>query len=131
MNTKLVMSSSAVLLALAGVAFSFIPKELSSFAGLDVDSATILALQVIGALLFGFGTLNWMAKGSLIGGIYAKPIVTANLAHFLIVSLALVKVMLSGTFSSLPFYFLTVFYVLFAILFGWLFFNSPVAKKEV
>jgi hypothetical protein len=130
MNTKIVMSSSAILLGLAGLSFSFIPNELAAFARLGIDHSSILSLQVIGALLFGFGVLNWMAKGSLIGGIYAKPIVTANLSHFLIVSLALIKVLLSGAINSLPFYLLTAVYVLFAVLFGWLFFNSPVGNKN-
>ena len=125
------MSSSAILLGLAGLSFSFIPNELAAFAGLGIDHSSILSLQVIGALLFGFGVLNWMAKGSLIGGIYAKPIVTANLSHFLIVSLALIKVLLSGAINSLPFYLLTAVYVLFAALFGWLFFHSPVGSKNV
>jgi hypothetical protein len=35
--------------------------------------------------------LNWMAKGTIIGGIYNRPIAIANLTHFLIGGLALAK----------------------------------------
>ena len=38
-----------------------------------------------------FAMLNWMAKGVIIGGIYSRPIVIANLAHFLIGDLELIK----------------------------------------
>jgi hypothetical protein len=34
---------------------------------------------------------NWMAKDSIIGGIYARPLSLGNFTHFLIGGLALVK----------------------------------------
>jgi len=31
-------------------------------------------MQIIGSFYFAFAILNWMSKGSIIGGIYNRPI---------------------------------------------------------
>lgn len=41
----------------------------------------VALLQLIGAALFGFAMLNWLSRYSLVGGIYSRPLVVANLAH--------------------------------------------------
>ena len=73
----------------------------------------------------GFGILNWMAKGTLIGGIYNRPIAIGNLMHFGVGAIALVKVVskiqpYSGIIISLA-----VVYVIFAILFTYVFRTNP------
>ncbi len=68
MNTKILMTSSSLLLALTGIAFSFFPKEILTYLNIDTNTLTILLLQILSALFLGFAILNWMAKGSLIGG---------------------------------------------------------------
>ena len=35
--------------------------------------------------------LNWMSRGSALGGIYGRPIVMANTVHFTVASLASIK----------------------------------------
>ena len=45
-------------------------------------------MQIIGSLYFALAILNWMSKGSFIGGIYNRPIAIANLTHFVIAGLA-------------------------------------------
>jgi hypothetical protein len=52
-------------------------------------------VQLAGALYLGFAMLNWMSQGSVMGGIYGRPVAIGNLAHFTIGALALLKLVLS------------------------------------
>lgn len=73
----------------------------------------------------GFAALNWMARGSLIGGIYNRPIAVANFLHFLVGGLALGKG--AGTAAAPPtlVWGLAGGYALFATAFGLLLFRHP------
>lgn len=125
MNTKLLMTSSAVSLAMIGLACSFIPHEILTYFGV-VDLAIFpLILQILGALYLGFALLNWTAKANLIGGIYSKPVAIGNFMHYMVGSLALFKFFIAHTDLNLiliP----TVIYTIFALLFGKVTFGNPV-----
>lgn len=120
------MSASAIVIGLLGVLLIFLPEEISLFMGSGTSSLTYLLLQLLGGLYFGFAMLNWMAKGALIGGIYSRPIVIGNLAHFVVGGLALTKVMFNQ--PELPgfLWMLVFFYAVFAALFGLLLNRHPV-----
>src|SRR5665213_2167682 len=100
MNTKLIMALSAIFLALIGVSLTFLPDEIAVLTGIGTSKALLLLLQILGALYFSMAMLNWMAKGSIIGGIYNRPVVMANLTHFLIVEIYLAKALMNN--HSLP-----------------------------
>lgn len=125
MNTKLLMTSSAVSLAMIGLACSFIPHEILAYFGV-VDLAIFpLILQILGALYLGFALLNWTAKANLIGGIYSKPVAIGNFMHYMVGSLALFKFFIAHTDLNLiliP----TVIYTIFALLFGKVTFGNPI-----
>lgn len=121
-NTKILMTVSAIFLVIAGILLSFLPQETLHLLGKEDDMSFIL--QLCGALLFGFGMLNWMVKGSLIGGIYNKGIVVANFAHFFIGSSILIKQYAKNTDLSYLLV-LGIIYSIFSIGFGYLLFNSP------
>ena len=126
MNTKLIMTASAVFLALAGVSLTFFPNEIANQIGLGSVKPAQLVIQILGALYFGFAMLNWMAKGSIIGGIYNKPLVIANLSHFLIGGLALIKGLMRGNIDRSPVFLIVAgIYIIFAVLFGILFVRHP------
>lgn len=125
MNTKLIMTTSAALLAVAGISLSFFPNEISNYIGLGVTKTPQLVIQALGALYFGFAMLNWMAKGSLIGGIYAKPLVVANLSHFMIGGLSLIKGVINIPNPPYQLVILTGVYMIFAAIFGVLFTRNP------
>jgi hypothetical protein len=82
------------------------------------------------ALYLGFGILNWMAKGTLIGGIYNKPIAIGNLMHFGVGAIALVKVVSNIQTHSEIVISLTVVYVIFAILFVYIFRTNPTKTEK-
>jgi hypothetical protein len=83
----------------------------------------------MGALYFSFALMNWTAKDSLIGGIYARPVSLANFSHFFIGALLLVKYLMSNAFS-LPIFTLTMVYVIFAVCFYWLVFRATGIKPS-
>ena len=131
MNTRLIMVLSAVFLAAIGIGLSFLPKEIAGFIGINDSKILQLILQLMGALYLAFAMLNWMAKGSIIGGIYNKPIAIANFTHFFIGALALIKALMNN--HTLPFevWILAGIYCIFTILFWLIFSRHPVSDKTV
>lgn len=125
MTTKPIMLASALFLGISGIMLTFLPNEILGFLNLQSDRKLQLILQILGALYFGFAMLNWMTKESRIGGIYNRPIVVSNFAHFLIAALALVKAVFSAPELPQFFLLLTLAYVIFASLFGILLFRNP------
>jgi hypothetical protein len=91
-SARLLMTLSAVTLAALGVVSCFLPQEILQRAGATPDRFPVAVVQIAGALYFGFAMLNWSAKGMLLGGIYGRPIVVANLTHFVIGAIGLLEV---------------------------------------
>ncbi|HEX6084961.1 MAG TPA: hypothetical protein VF266_10585 [Thermoanaerobaculia bacterium] len=120
--TKLVMGGSAVAMFVAGLAGTFAPHELLRYAGLAATGALPVMVQLTAALYLGFAMLNWMAKDSLIGGIYNRPVAIGNLVHFVVGALALLKYA-----AAAP---LTIAYALFALAFAKVVFTSPVKRTS-
>jgi len=81
MNTKSLMTLSAMILAMIGISLIFLPNEILDYLELSVSETLQLLMQIIGSLYFALAVLNWMSKGSFIGGIYNRPIAMANLTH--------------------------------------------------
>src|SRR6476620_9741460 len=90
-NTKLLMIASALTLGAIGICLTFLADETATYVTNDPNAILKILLQVLGALYFGFAMLNWMAKGSTIGGIYNRPISIANFSHYLVGGLAILK----------------------------------------
>jgi hypothetical protein len=130
MNTKYLMTSTAVFLGAAGILLTFIPEEILTSCGLEATKPLQLLVQIIGSLYFGFGMLNWMTKSSLIGGIYNRPIAVANFTHFFIAGLALIKGLISV--PGLPNTILAfgIVYSIFAVLFGITLFRHPISDQH-
>jgi len=129
MNTKILMSASAVIMGGAGIVMSFAPDEILSGVGIiDVASAERLLVQLAGAVYFGFAMVNWTAKANLIGGIYSRPVAIGNFAHFVVGALALSKGYFSEKDNTVLI--VTIAYVIFAILFGMVLFTHPVRKTD-
>jgi hypothetical protein len=128
MNTKLLLGASAIVMGASGLAGTFAPQELATALGITSTGVLPLLIQLLAALLFGFAMVNWMARGSLIGGIYNRPVLVGNVAHFLIGGLAAIKAVLAGEHRPLVIGIAAV-YAVFAIGFGTLLFRGPVTAK--
>jgi len=127
MNTKIWMTSSSLTLALAGVFALFAPDVLLSMLGAMATAQLSVLVQLLGALYFSFALMNWTAKDSAIGGIYARPVSLGNFSHFLSGTLILSKQLLSNEFK-LPILFVWIVYVTFTIFFYWLVFRATGLK---
>jgi hypothetical protein len=130
MNTKSLMTLSAMILALIGISLIFLPNEILDYLELSVSETLQLLMQIIGSLYFALAILNWMSKGSLIGGIYGRPIAMANLTHFVIAGLALIKGILANPSLSYVIWSIAIIYSIFAIFFGIVAFRHPVSKNN-
>ena len=135
-NTKLVMTTSSLFLALAGIFALFTPDVLltllpvpfaNPLLGVPIANPLSVLIQLMGALYFSMAMMNWTAKDSAIGGIYARPVSLANFAHFFIGTLLLAKYVLSSEFN-VPILLILVVYAIFAILFYWLVFRATGLK---
>lgn len=130
MSSKLLMMSSAVMMGIIGIILNFLPEETIRALDQPPSETSILILQLMGALYFGFAILNWMAKNVLIGGIYAKPLSLGNLVHFFVGGLTLLKIILSHSTASMYVWILTILYLTFALAFGFVSFTSPNLKSK-
>ena len=124
MNTKLLMIVSALVMAALGLAASFVPREILIVLGSRPESLEILLVQITGALYLGFAMLNWMARGSVIGGIYGRPVAFGNFMHFTVVALAMLKALIAGPRPPVVIAFAVV-YCIFCVGFGWVLFTPP------
>ena len=123
MHTRVLMILSAAFMAVIGLALSFMPQEVLGMHSSAVDNATVLLLQMAGAVYLGFAMLNWMARGILIGGIYARPVALGNFLHFVMVAITLTKAAIA--FAVLPLAISAAVFSGFAIWFGLVLFKPP------
>ena len=128
MNTRLLMSLSAVFLGLVGGAATFMPQELAAHHGAPANSQLVLVFQIAGAAYLGFAILNWMAREVLIGGIYSRPVALGNFLHFSVVAMTLLRLMAGGVWSH-PTVMAAVIYLGFAAWFGTALFTHPTPRK--
>lgn len=126
-NTKLLMTATALYLGIVGFGLTFLPQEIAAFFNTGTNKTFILTLQILGGLYLGFGMMNWVAKNNLIGGIYNRPLVLGNLLHFLVSAFALIKTIEKYAETQFKVILaITVLYSLFAACFAYLLRKSPV-----
>ena len=128
MYTRALMSISAVFMALLGLGTLFAPAEVLGMHDTPPDNATMLLIQMMGALYLGFAILNWTARGVLIGGIYSRPVALGNFWHFLVVSLLLIKAAI--VFKVLPLAISAAVFSAFAAWFGLVMFRPLPARSD-
>ena len=119
------MTSNSIILALIGISLTFLPNEISNYIRQSSVDYLPIILQLLGATYFAFAMLNWMSKDNVFGGIYSRPIIIGNLTHYLVGGLALSK----ETFVNQNIVILwigSIYYLIFALLFGLLLFQNPV-----
>jgi hypothetical protein len=121
------LTASALLYLLVGVAFVFAGAELLRWTGAAGTAVEIVLVQLLGAALFGLGMLNWMNRFAQVGGIYGRPLVVANFANGLTGALMLVHVARETSMTALLAAGLAT-YGLLALGFGARLFGSPAQR---
>lgn len=91
MNTRMVMTTSSMVLGLGGLFGLFAPDNVVELLGVAPAPPLSAMVQLMGTVYYAVALMNWMARNSTIGGIYARPISMANLVHFFCGSLVLGK----------------------------------------
>lgn len=89
--TRVLMTASALVLGALGVALTFAPDAAVRWLGGAPTPGVVLLGQIAGALYVGFAAFDWMTRRNLLGGIYGRPALVANLVHFLSAGIALAK----------------------------------------
>jgi len=130
MNIRFLMSLSAAFFATLGVGITFLPQELLAHVGAPSDGIVVLLMQILGALYLGFAMLNWMNKGSHIGGIYGRPVSMANFFNFAIGGVALVK-WLTAEPVALEVAVMALIYSVFAVWFGLVVFTHSASETQL
>lgn len=129
MQTKLVLISSAILMGLTGIFLIFAPDIALQHVQIVQSKNSLMLIQILGALYFGFSLLNWMVRFNVIGGIYNRPIALANFIHFFVVGMAMIKEIISTPFEVSLFFISGLLYFLFAMLFGIISFTHPKSEQ--
>ncbi len=81
MPPKTLMTAAAAFQALYGTALLFLPERVSHLF-LAGGAPEAFFAQQLGTALLGFAALNWIARASLLGGIYGRAVVVGNLTFF-------------------------------------------------
>ena len=81
MNTKILMTTSSLVLGLAGILALFAPDVLLAMLGTPLTNSSSVLIQLMGTLYFSIALMNWTAKDSTIGGIYAQQFTTMRIQH--------------------------------------------------
>lgn len=129
MFTRLLLLFSALFLALLGVIGTFASSEALTFVGIDPTKTAVILLQITGGLFLGFAVLNWMSRNAPLGGIYSKPLASANLIHFTVVALMLLKEVFQHDLGN-EFLGLSVLYTAFAAGFASTLFRDPLSGQK-
>ncbi len=124
------MTLSAIILALIGISLIFLPNEILDYLELSVSETLPSLMHIIGSLYFAHAILNLMSIGSLIVGIYARPIAMANLPHFVFAGLALIKGILANPSLYYIIWSIAIIYSIFAIVYGIVAFKHPVSENK-
>jgi Fe2+ transport system protein B len=125
LNTKILLTTSAIFLGLIGLGLSFLPKETLTYLNISSNQILSVILQILGSLYLGFAIMNWMAKESLIGGIYNRPIAIGNFMHFSVGAISLMKIVFGIQVHAEIIISLTVIYTILALCFAYVFLTNP------
>jgi hypothetical protein len=123
-NTAHLMRASALVLLLGGLALLFAPDEILPRLIADFPAGGAWIGQLIAGSWLGVAALNWLTRGSRLGGIYGRPVVLANTVLYFVSAIALLKVAVlphPGAAVVIA----AVVFAIFAALYGWLMFRGP------
>ncbi len=129
-NTKILMMVSAIGMGIFGIILSFLPNEIIDLFKIASHPISTIAFQLMSALFLGFALLNWMAKASVMGGIYNKPIAIGNFMHYAVGAIALIKLLFHVEIYHEILIPLTIYYSILAVGFGYVFMNNPKQKTS-
>ncbi len=125
--SSIVSRSSALFLAVTGLALLFASDDILPLLVQGSPPGFALIGQLLGAAWLGVASLNWLSKSTLIGGIYGRAVVSANVLVYFVTAMALIKpVMLDDAPTVLRI--LLVPIAVLAVVYLWLLFRGPYGR---
>lgn len=117
--------TSAIVLFAGGLACLFAPDIVESNVGVSVPAKALWAGQLLGAAWLGLGALNWVQRRGILGGVYGRPVVLANLFHYFIGAIVVIK---AGQQDVPGAWLIAVPFATLALAYGVLLFREPFDK---
>lgn len=130
MRSTQVTRASALVLVLAGAALLFAPVEALSRTVPDIPPSAAWLGQLLGAAWLGLATMNWLARFTMVGGIYGRAIVSANAAAYFVSAMVMLSAGRRLGFSTSMLVIAIVALVMAAV-YGYLLFRGPFAADRV
>jgi hypothetical protein len=84
MISSTISRASAITLAVGGGAMLFVADEILPVLAPDFPPDAAWIGQSLGAAWLGLAALNWLQRNVVLGGIYSRPIVLANLIAYFV-----------------------------------------------
>jgi hypothetical protein len=119
---------SASVLAVIGGAFLFAPDALLPALAPGFPVSALWVGQLLGAAWLGVAALNWLQRAAILGGIYGRPVVFANLVLYFVSALSLLRVVLGGGPAVL--WLMLVPMTAFAVAYGALLLRGPFDRLQ-
>lgn len=112
---------------MAGLAFLFVPDAVLPRLIPDYPPTALWLGQLLGAAWLGVAALNWWSRTTILGGIYGRPVVLANLAIYFIGALVMLS---AARRAKLPgaVWMAVALAVVLAVAYGWLLWRGPLPK---
>ena len=82
---------SAAVLLVGGLVLPFAPDAVLPAFVPGFPPAAVWLGQLLGAAWLAVAALNWLQRESILGSIYGRPVVLANVALYLISALSLIR----------------------------------------
>lgn len=123
MPAKQLVALSVLFYGLFGFALLFMPQELLALNENAAAPHGSLLAQFLGAALLGFAAMNWMARGSILGGIYGRAVMNGNFTFAFISALLTIRPLLAPA-PPLWLWVYGVVSVALAVTFGYLMFGK-------
>jgi len=125
MTVNRLVLAAALAYGVPGLALTFGPDAVLARAGASAAPIDVWLAHLLGATLLGLAFLNWVQRHALMGGIYGRPLLLANLMFVTVAFFASARVWfdLGGRLIAVA----TVVLGLLAIAFGRSLFRTPTA----
>lgn len=129
MTVNRLVLAAALAYGVPGLALTFGPGGVLEWAGASAAPVDVWLAQLLGAALLGLAFLNWVQRHALMGGIYGRPLLLANLMFVTVAFFASARVWfdLGGRLIAVA----TVVLGLFVLAFGRSLFRTPASVPAV
>ena len=127
MISSLVTRASAAFLGVGGFAMLFAADNILPRLIPTLQPADTWIGQLIAASWLGVAALNWLNRNQLLGGIYGRPVASANTLLYFVSAMSMVKLVMRPT-TPAAVWIVALPMAIFAVIYLWLLFRGPVAS---